>query len=198
MSDMAANSVETAPSRPITADEYQRMGRFRIFGPDERVELLNGRIVQIPPIGQPHVYGVISLDELLHQTLGDRAVIMAQGAFRLDPFSEPQPDIAVLCAPRGRYATRLPAPEDVLLVIEAADSSLGYDRGEKLRAYARRAIPEYWIVDIRHERILAFAEPDPEGERYSSEIVVERGGRIAPRAFPDAVIAIDDVLVPRA
>ena len=197
MSDMAANTVETAPSRPITADEYQRMGRVGIFRPDERVELLNGRIVQMPPIGHPHVYGVVSLNMFLQRLLGDRALVMAQGAVRLDPLSEPQPDIAVLLAPRQRYATRLAAPEDILLVIEAADSSLGYDRGEKLRAYARLAIPEYWILDIRQERILAFAEPDPESERYRTEIVVEREGRIAPRVFPDAVIALDDLLAPR-
>ena len=197
MSDMAANTVETAPSRPITADEYQRMGRVGIFRPDERVELLNGRLVQMPPIGHRHVYGVVSLEEFVHRALGERAVVMTQGAVRLDPLSEPQPDIAVLRAPRQRYATRLAAPEDILLVIEAADSSLGYDRGEKLRAYARLAIPEYWILDIQQERILAFAEPDPESERYRTEIVVEREGRIAPRAFPDAVIAIDDLLAPR-
>jgi Uma2 family endonuclease len=195
---MAANTVETAPSRPITADEYQRMGRAGIFRPDERVELLDGRIVQMPPIGHRHEYGVLTLNVTLQRMLGDRALVMSQGAFRLDALSEPQPDIAVLRTPLRRYATRLAAPDDILLVIEVADSRFDYDRGEKLRAYARGAIAEYWIVDIRHQRVLAFSDPDPEGERYRREIVIERGETIAPHAFPDAVIAIDDLLAPRA
>jgi Uma2 family endonuclease len=195
VSDMASNTTEMARSRPITADEYHRMGEIGILGPDERVELLNGRIIEMPPIGPRHSYVVISLDALMQRTLGDRAVVVAQGPIRLDRFSEPQPDVLIVRGPREQYASHHARPEDTLLVIEVAESTLRYDRGEKLRAYARMGIAEYWIVDIAHERLHAFTEPD--GERYRTEVVVERGGQIAPRALPDDLVALDDILVPR-
>jgi len=195
VSDMAGNTTEMVRSRPITADEYHRMGETGILRPDERVELLNGRIVEMPPIGHRHSYGVIALDALLQRTFDDPAVIVAQGPIRLDRFSEPQPDLLIVRGPIDRYATRHATPDDTLLVVEVAESTLRYDRGEKLRAYARMGIAEYWIVDVARERLHAFTEPD--GERYRTESVVEREGRIAPRAFPDDLIALDDILVPR-
>jgi Uma2 family endonuclease len=192
---MASNTTEMARSRPITADEYHRMGEIGILGPDERVELLNGRIIEMPPIGPRHSYGVMSLDALIQRTLGDRAVIVVQGPIRLDRFSEPQPDVLIVRGPMEQYATRHATPEDALLVVEVAESTLRYDRGEKLRAYARMGIAEYWIVDVAHERLHVFTDPD--GERYRTEVLVERGSRIATRAFPDDLIALDDILVPR-
>jgi Uma2 family endonuclease len=192
---MASNTTEMARSRPITADEYHRMGEIGILGPDERVELLNGRILEMPPIRPRHNYVVVGLNALMQRMFGDRAVIIVRGPIRLDRFSEPQPDVLVVRDPIEQYASRHANPEDTLLVVEVAESTLRYDRGEKLRAYARMEIAEYWIVDVAHERLHAFTEPD--GERYRTEVVVERGGRIAPRAFADDFIALNDILVPR-
>jgi Uma2 family endonuclease len=192
---MASNTTEMTRSRPITADEYHRMGEIGILGPDERIELLNGRIIEMPPIGPRHSYVVVGLNARMQRMFRDRAVIMVRAPIRLDRFSEPQPDVLIVRGPLEQYADRHARPEDTLLVVEVAESTLRYDRGEKLRAYARMGIAEYWIVDIAHERLHAFTEPD--GERYRSEVVVERGGRIALRAYPDDFIALDDILVPR-
>ena len=192
---MASNTTKVVRSRPITADEYPRMGEAGILGPDERIELLNGRIVEMPRVGPRHSYVVVGLSALMHRKFGDRAVIFVHGPIRLDRLSEPQPDLLLVRGPLERYAKRHATPDDTLLVVEVAQSTLRYDRGEKRRTYARVGIAEYWIIDVARERLHGFTEPD--GERYRTEVVVERGGRIAPRAFPDDVVALDDLLVPR-
>jgi Uma2 family endonuclease len=191
MSDMAAQADLGGRARPIAVDEYYRMGDVGILRPDEHVELLNGRIVEMPPIGPRHNYAVAALHAMLVILLDHRAVPLCQGPLRLDHFSEPQPDIAVVRAPRERYLDAHPTPADALFVVEVSDSTLAYDRGEKLKAYAGAAIPEYWIVDIRHQRIDVYAEPD--GSRYQSHAVVSRGQSLAPRAFPHDSIEVNAI-----
>ena len=123
MSDMAASTVLSVRTRPITVDEYYRMGAVGILRPDERVELLNGRIVEMPPIGPRHNYAVSALHAKLLIMLGDRAVPFCQGPVRLDRFSEPQPDIAVVRGPRERYLDAPPTPADALVVIEITETA---------------------------------------------------------------------------
>jgi Uma2 family endonuclease len=194
MSDMAAPAAPGVRTRPIAVDEYYRMGEVGILRRDERVELLNGRIVEMPPVGPRHSYAVAALHAMLVILLGDRAVPLCQGPVRLDHFSEPQPDIAVVRAPRERYLDAHPTPADALFVIEVSDSTLAYDRGEKLKAYAGAAIPEYWIVDIRHQRIDVYTEP--EGDQYQSHRVVLRHQHLASRAFPSDSVDVN-ALFPR-
>jgi Uma2 family endonuclease len=192
VSDMAASTVLSVRTRPIAVDEYYRMGEVGILRPDERVELLNGRIVEMPPIGPRHNYAVGTLNAKLTIMLGDRAVCFCQGPVRLDRFSEPQPDIAVVRGPRERYLDAHPTPADALVVIEVSDATLTYDRGEKLKAYATAAIPEYWIVDIRHQRIDVYTEPD--GDGYRSHAVVSRDQHLASRAFPHDSVDANEIL----
>src|ERR1700692_2079208 len=117
VSDMASNTTEMARSRPITADEYHRMGEIGILGPDERVELLNGRIIEMPPIGPDHAYTVTELDELLRARVHGRAVVRVQPPLTLDSLSEPEPDLVLARGPSVRYKSAHPSAVDALLVI---------------------------------------------------------------------------------
>lgn len=168
------------------------MGEVGILRPDERVELLNGRLVEMPPIGPRHNYVAAVLHAKFLAMMGDRAVAFLQGPLRLDRFSEPQPDITLVRAPRERYLDAHPTPADALLVIEVSDATLAYDRGEKRRAYATAGIPEYWIVDVRHQRIDVYTEPI--GDRYRLQTVVLRDQRIASRAFPNDAVDVNEIL----
>lgn len=170
------------------------MGDAGIIGPAERVELLDGQLIKMPPIGPPHDYAVASLAEVFHHRFAKRAFVKAQGAVTLDKWSEPQPDVTLNVLPKERYAVAHPAPDQVLLVVEVAASSLPYDTGMKLRAYARRGVREYWIVDLAHERVDVYR--DPAGERYASHRSAGRGESVAPLAFPDDAVAVDDILPP--
>lgn len=192
MSDMAASPSLSARTRPITVDEYYRMGAVGIIRPDERVELLNGRIVEMPPIGASHNYTVAGYYSRLLRMLGDRAFAFCQAPLRLDRFSQPQPDITVVRGSVERYRDAIPTAADALLVIEVSVTTLSYDRGEKRKAYAAAGIPEYWIVDVRHERIEIYTEPGEDGYRSHTHVV--RGERLASRAFPGDSVDVNDIL----
>ena len=192
MSDMAAPISEQVRLRPISVVEYHRMGEANILGPDERVELLNGRIIEMPPIGPDHAYTVTALDELLRARFRGRAVVRAQQPLTLDSLSEPEPDLVLASGPSVRYKSAHPTAVDTLLVIEVSHSSLSTDRGEKLAAYARSGVPEYWIVNIVDEVVEQHA--DPSGSLFRSHRIFRRGERIAPNAFPADAMAIDEIL----
>jgi Uma2 family endonuclease len=181
--------------RPITVAEYYRMGEVGILGPDERVELLDGMLIAVPPIGPAHGYVVMKLNTLLHARLPAGFLVSTQLPLHLDDLSEPEPDFVVMPGPHERYQHTHPTPADAVWVIEVALSSLRYDRREKRDAYARAGVPEYWIVDLAHERLEVFT--NPRGGVFRQMSVLERGERRAPVAFPDLVLAVDDLL-PRA
>lgn len=183
----------SVPTRPITAEEYARMVEVGILRRDERVELLNGRIVEMPPIGPPHGYIVDALTASLFLALGTNAVVRTQGSVKIASHSWPQPDIAVLRGPRMRYAESDAAAADVLLIVEVADTSLAYDRGEKAIAYARAGICEYWLIDVKRGTIQVFG--DPSNGRYRTERIVRRGEILAPRAFADSFLRTEDFLL---
>jgi Uma2 family endonuclease len=189
---MAASSALGVRTRPIAVGEYYRMAEAGIFRPDERVELLSGRILEMPPIGPRHGYAVAVLFAKLHAQVGGRAAIFCQSALRLDAFSEPQPDITVVRGPLDRYANAHPTPADAMLVIEVAESTLPHDRGEKLRAYARAGVAEYWIVDLLHGRIEVYTEP--EGDWYDIHRSVQRGAIVTPHVLPGVALAVDEIL----
>ena len=194
MSDMANSIAGNVRTRHIDVDEYYRMAEVGILRPDERVELLNGRIVQMPPISPRHAYVVSSLHEALLTALCGRAVVSCRAPVRLNRISEPEPDVRIVVGPHERYAHAHPNPRDALLLVEVSDSTLAHDKGEKLEAYARASVLEYWVVDLVHERVDVYA--DPEGERYDAHRIVGRGEFIAPQAFPNDSIAVDDILPP--
>jgi Uma2 family endonuclease len=146
------------PRRLFTVDEYHSMAAAGIFGPEERVELIDGEIIQMSPIGPRHAGCVINLTRLLVTRLGDRAVISP----------------------------------DVLLAVEVADTTARFDRIIKARLYARSRIAEYWLVDVGSARVDIFRTPS--GDAYADATQVGRGGTVASLAFPDVVIAVDELL----
>jgi Uma2 family endonuclease len=166
----------------FTADEYHQMAEAGVLRDDDRVELIEGEIVDMTPIGPRHGAVVDRLTHALVRACGDRAIVRIQGSVRLERHSEPQPDV-VLLKPRPDYYERaLPGPESVLLLIEVGDTSLPYDRGVKLRLYARAGIPEVWLVDLEANHVEVHLDPAPDGYRRSET----RGprDRLVPTALP--------------
>ncbi|MGI8550643.1 MAG: Uma2 family endonuclease [Dehalococcoidia bacterium] len=176
----------------LSADQYQRMGEVGILHEDDRVELLGGELYEMLPIGKWHNGKVNRLNRRLDRNVGERAIVQAQGSFRLSADTEPEPDILVLRFRSDFYESAPAGPEDVLLLIEVADTSLAYDRDVKLPLYARAGIPEVWIVNRDAARIEVYREPH--GGVYRSVTMVERGGSVTPLAFPDLTIPVSDIL----
>jgi len=185
-----AVDVERARRR-FTIEEYEKMAATGILAQDDRVELIDGEIVEMSPIGAPHAAAVDNLAHLLIGRLGDRARVRVQGPVRVPPRSIPQPDLTLL-RPRS-YRRESATTTDVPLVIEVSDTSLQYDRTVKLRLYARAGIPEYWIVDVNTDTVEVYRSPS--GERYADRQVLARGESVAPPTFPDATIPIDAIFV---
>jgi Uma2 family endonuclease len=183
-----AIQVERA-RRLFTVEEYDRMAEAAVFGPEERVELIEGEIVQMSPIGDRHAAFVDNLTRLLITRVGSRAVVRVQGPVRVSSRSKPQPDL-LLMRPRS-YASAGARTDDVLLLVEVADSSLAYDRTVKLRVYARAGIPEYWIVDTEAETVDVYREPTADG--YRAALRVGRDGVVAPLAFSDVAVPVNDI-----
>jgi Uma2 family endonuclease len=186
----AATSVAAKRYR-FTVDEYHRMGQAGILGED--VELIGGTLVVREPVGSRHAGTVNRLSYLWFSRVGTRAVVQAQNPVEFpEQRSEPQPDIAVL-RPRGDfYAAAHPRAEDVLLVIEVADSALRLDRRVKIPLYARAGIPEAWLVDLAADRVHVYRAPSAAG--YREVVTLHRGARLAPLAFADVSLTVDDLL----
>ena len=178
--------------RLFTVDEYYAMGEAGIFGPEERVELLDGEILTMPPIGPHHAGAVNRLTHLLVTRFGDRAVVQVQNPVRLSNDSEPQPDFGLLRPRPDYYSARHAQPGDVFALIEVADTSLPYDGGRKLKAYARRGIAEYWVVNLRDDRVEIFRRPAETG--YAERRVAERGEVVAFEAFAQDALTVDEIL----
>ena len=187
---MAIHDLER-PRRLFTVDEYHQMADVGIFGPEERVELIDGEIIQMSPIGPRHAGAVINITRLLVTRLGDRAVLSPQNPVVIRPRSEPQPDMLVLRPRATSYSRAHPTPEEVLLAIEVADTTARFDRIVKARLYARARIAEYWLVDVERACVDVFRVPS--GDGYTDTERVGRGGTVASLAFPDVVIAVDDL-----
>lgn len=178
--------------RLFDVDEYHRMAQAGILTEDDRVELIDGEIVEMNPIGAPHARCVMFLNDVFVRRLEGRAVVSPQNSVRLDRRTEPQPDIILLRPPLARYAKTIPEPGDVLLIVEVADTSQYHDRVVKLPRYAAAGIPEVWIVDLGAAVLETYR--DPAGSGYRSTQRLARGETVAPAAFPDVTLAVDDIL----
>ena len=170
-----------APARHrISVDAFHRMGEAGILGVADRVELIDGEIIDMSPIGALHAAIVARLASYFSQRLGGVAVVWCQNPVRLDDTSEPEADIAILRPRADFYMTAHPGPTDVLLVIEVADASLAYDIGTKMPLYARHGIPEAWVIDAATRRTRVFRQPIEWGEAsrsagsgYATEVSIE-------------------------
>lgn len=159
------NSSATAgPHRVrLSVRDYYRMGEAGLLDEDRRYELLDGDLILMPPLGEAHAGGHDWLTQALVNRLRGRYWLRTQNPVRLDDFSEPQPDFAVLKLREDGYRKAHPKPDDTLLVIELAVSSLGYDLGRKQRAYAKAGVPEYWVIDLNSRQLHVFRQPSAVG-----------------------------------
>ncbi|MFO7285988.1 MAG: Uma2 family endonuclease [Gammaproteobacteria bacterium] len=175
-------TMETWPRRHrITVDDYHRMAEVGLLAPDARVELIDGEIFEMAPIGKEHNSVVDQLTRLFVRAVGD-AIVRVQGSIRLGTTSEPQPDLVLLRPSADFYRSRFATAADALLVVEVSDTTLRYDRDVKVPLYARHGVLEVWIVDLSNERLLVFEEP--EGGDYRRRDVVERPSRMSIAALP--------------
>ena len=177
--------------RLFTVDDYHRLGEAGILAEHDRVELIEGELVEMAPIGSEHAAGVNALNRLLVLAIGERGIVSPQNPVRLDRRNEPQPDFSVLKPRADGYRSAPPRPSDVLLIVEVSASSLAYDRGLKLALYARHAIPEVWIVNLAAQEIEVFRKPT--SDRYESSARVDRTGLLEIEALPGVRIAAEGI-----
>jgi Uma2 family endonuclease len=181
----------TLTRRQFTVHEYARMRESGILTEDDRVELLDGEIYEMSPIGPLHVGIVNKLNKILIQQVGDDGIISIQNPIRLDDYGEPQPDIAILSPRDDYYAHALATPDDVLLLIEIADTSLDYDRDKKLPRYAAANISEVWIVDVNKQIVEQYTLPI-QGE-YTSLYKALHGHTATATKLPAVRLMIDQI-----
>lgn len=176
----------------FTVDEYYRMAEAGILGPEDRVELIDGQIIQMSPIGTRHAARVSRAMAQFNRALGSRAVVGPGSPVQLSDWTEPEPDVVVFKPKADFYEMQKPTPTDVLLVVEVSDTSLHYDMQVKLPFYAEAGIPEVWIEDVSSDVLHVFREPA--GNNYGVTLALKRGDVISPLAFPDIAIAISDLV----
>jgi Uma2 family endonuclease len=185
-------STETITHKLFTVDEFYRMSETGILADDSRYELIRGEIIEMPRPGSPHAGSVKRLIHLFTSKLGGAVIVSVQDPVFLDIYSMPFPDLALL-APRADFYTKShPAPADVLLVVEVADTSVWYDTKIKAGLYAEFGIAEYWLVDIHKDVVVVRTEPVDKD--YRKVEVRKRGEVIEPCGIPGAGFAVDEIL----
>ena len=176
----------------FTRDDYHEMAKAGIFKSGVRVELIDGEIIEMNPIGRRHRGTVDRLADIFFPHVRASAIIRVQSSIALGNNGEPEPDLVLLRRRPDFYTESDEEPDDILLVVEVADTSERYDRRTKGPLYARYGIPELWIVDLQRNRITRYLEPSPDG--YKTSRVYRRGESLGPLAFPNLLIAVDDIL----
>jgi Uma2 family endonuclease len=176
---------------PLTVDIYAQMVENGILGEDARVELLNGALFDVSPIGSRHAAIVDRLNFLFGRARGQEIIIRIQNPVQLNPISLPQPDVVLLRQRDDFYAEAHPGPADVLLLIEVADSSLAYDTEEKLPAYAAAGIPEVWIINLNDDCIDRHLTPDAQGYRLRERL--RPGDDLTPTLLPETTLQVSTI-----
>ena len=179
------------PRHHLSRRDYYRLGEAGILGVDDRVELLEGQLVDMSPIGPRHAIVTENLNELLIRGFAGRSRIRCQDPVVLDDGSEPQPDFALVRRPWRGYPHTHPGPDDIFLLIEVADSSLEFDRTVKLELYARAGIRELWIVDLTTDGVLVHRGPS--GGGYGSVVRIEGAGVLDVEGLPGVTIPVAEV-----
>ncbi|MFO1420865.1 MAG: Uma2 family endonuclease [Candidatus Competibacteraceae bacterium] len=183
-------SLNLQPRHRWTVAEYHRMGEVGLLNEDSRVELIDGEIVEMAPIGSAHGGNVNRFIRLFSKVVGGKAIVAAQNPVVLSGYAEPQPDISILRWRADDYEQSNPHPEDVLLLIEVSDSTLRYDRDVKIPLYAKNGIPEVWLLDIPDRKLEIYREPI-NGEYRQRDC--RQTGQIAPMLCPDAIIDLTEL-----
>lgn len=187
------SQVQPEPTpRRFSVDEYYAMAEAGILGRNERVELIDGEIITMSPIGNPHGAGVDRANHLFVPLVTGRAIVRVQAHVRLADDCQPEPDLTLLVHRDDFYSAEAPGPSDVLLLIEVADSSLSYDRNRKLPLYARHGIPEVWIENIPDRVIEAYS--NPVNGQYTETRTYRPSETITPQAFPDLELPVSQLI----
>jgi len=175
----------------FTVADFARMAAAGIFAEDDRVELIDGEVRVMSPIGPRHAAIVKRLNALLSRQVATTAIISVQDPIQLTDYTEPQPDIAVIRVREDFYAHAHPLSADVLLVVEVAETSLEYDREEKVPRYAQARIPEVWLIDVERETVTQYTQPD--GTRYRGEQTLQRDHVLISTTMSHLQLAVDDI-----
>ena len=175
----------------VTAQEYLRMGVTGVFSPDARLELIEGEIFEMAPIGPPHAAAVRTLTQLMFQRVGKTALVSVQAPLVAGQLSVPQPDVALLRPRSDNYASAHPGHTDVMLVIEVADTTLGMDLEAKVPMYARSAVPEVWVVAVEERAVHVFREPAVNG--YRPAFVAKGEQELTPVMLPQARLRVAEI-----
>ncbi len=184
-------AIQQALRRQFSVQDFARMGEIGIFTEDDRVELIDGEVIVMSPIGPRHTSLVKRLNALLSRQLGDSVIISVQDPIQLTDYTEPLPDLAVLRHRDDFYAHAHPQPKDVLLVVEVADSALDYDREEKVPRYAQSSIPEVWVIDAERKTLTQYTNSD--GQRYRDEKLLQRGQTISSAHISLLQLSVDQI-----
>jgi Uma2 family endonuclease len=177
----------------LTIDDFVRLGEAGILAQDARIELIEGDLIDMPPIGTGHMSLSNRLTRLLVRRAGDDAIVSVAHPMQLPPWSMPQPDFMLLRPRADDYERAHPGAHDVLLAIEVADTSLRYDQKTKALLYARHGVAEYWIVEVSAQRLHRFRKPQPAAGRYASAETLDAPFRLSPDALPALEIASADI-----
>ena len=166
----------------ISADRYQKMVATGVLTKYDRVELIDGDMLNMAPIGPPHSAVVARLTKQFVLSVVDSAIVSPGGSIRLGDYSVPQPDLMLLKPRADFYAGQIPTPPDVLLLVEVSESSLAFDQSTKRALYARHGVAEYWVVDIPGKRAHVYREPT--GDGYTESVERTLSDIVSPRALP--------------
>jgi Uma2 family endonuclease len=178
--------------RLFTVDEYYRMAEADILTEFDRVELIDGEIIEMSPIGFRHAECVNRANAFFMRAFEQKALVSVQNPLRLTRYTEPHPDIVVLKPRDDFYSGKRFGPEDVLLVVEVSETTLRYDRKAKLPRYANSRISEVWIEDLSNNLLLVYREPA--GDRFKTDLTFPRDKSVSPLAFPEALFRVEDLL----
>ncbi|CAN5805155.1 Uma2 family endonuclease [soil metagenome] len=181
---------QTVKLRQITVEEYDAMIENGVFDENDRVELLNGAIVEKMPKGSKHSAATYRIAKDFFKTFDELAIVRIQDPILLDDFSEPEPDI-VLAVPRAdEYENSHPTPDEIYLILEVSDSTLGYDRNTKGEAYSRAGIRQYLVLNIQEKTLEDYREPSADG--FQSKQTLRAGQQFNLIAFPDITLNVSD------
>ena len=180
--------------RLFTAEEYQHLADIGVLNEDERIELIEGRIVQMPPKSVKHALATTRANRCFGRLLGDRAAIRIQDPILLNGFSEPEPDLALVAPQEELYLEHHPTPQDIFLVLEIAESSLGYDRGVKCQLFAQNGIVQFCLLNLQDRELEDYREPSPHGYRKKQTYSEEESFNLV--AFPKTTFKVKDLLPP--
>lgn len=187
------NSVISPVRKHLTdINEWRRLGEANIFPPESRIELIEGEIIEMAPIGSNHSGHLKRINNVLTLIVAGKSIVSVQDPLQLGDLSETEPDFMLLKPNPDFYSSRHPVADDVLLLIEVADSSLAFDQNHKLRLYAIHNVPEFWLLNLNDNCLEVYRKP--KGEVYAEKTTLYQGDVITLSQLPEISIQVSEIL----